>query len=279
MSSVMNHGKQRDKGIRLQKVLADYGLASRREAEGWITAGRITVNRRPAVLGDRVLTSDDILLDGRPVRRQRQKPQLTLLYNKPTGEVCTRSDPDGRPTVFGRLPRLTGQRWISVGRLDFNTAGLLLFTTDGELASRLMHPRYAIEREYAVRVHSRVDEAMLQRLRQGVMLDDGQASFNDVQPGYRRRYRGSDEELEDKASNEWYYVVLTEGRNREVRRLWESQGITVSRLKRVRFAHLLIPSRVSAGRWVTLSGANLQELYRRVELDTQKQARPRRPGR
>lgn len=274
-----NRTQEARKGVRLQKVLAELGLASRREAEHWIAAGRVTVNRRPAELGTRVLADDDLALDGKrlPRRRKDGTGQQTLLYNKPAGEICTRRDPEGRPTVFDRLPKLPNRRWISVGRLDFNTSGLLLLTTDGELASRLMHPRHALEREYAVRVHSRVDEEMLRRLREGVQLEDGEAKFTDIQPG-RRRNGGDDQPhpLRHQASNEWFYVVLMEGRNREVRRLWESQGVQVSRLKRVRFAHLLIPSRVSAGRWTEVTGQDLKRLYEQVSLPMPPRLKPGR---
>ena len=270
-------GEQQE-GVRLQKVLADMGIASRRQAEAWIVAGRLTINRRPAELGNRVLPSDDLALDGKrlPRRRKGEAQQQTLLYNKPTGELCTRHDPEGRPTVFDQLPKLPNRRWISVGRLDFNTSGLLLLTTDGELASRLMHPRYGIEREYAVRVHSKVDEEMLQRLRDGVQLEDGEAKFSDIQPGHRRKIGGLQESEEQKAANEWFYVVLMEGRNREVRRLWESQGIQVSRLKRVRFAHLFIPSKITAGRWTELEGKDLKLLYERVGLEVPERLKPTR---
>lgn len=265
-------------GVKLHKLLAELGLAgSRREAERWIAAGRVRVNRRKALLGARVSARDEVLLDGKPVsRRQKILPQLAILYNKPTGEICARRDPEGRRTVFDRLPHLAGQRWIAVGRLDFNTSGLLLFTTDGELANRLMHPRHAIEREYAIRVQGRVDEEMLSRLKTGVMLEDGEARFTDIQPGHRSKSGGE--------ANQWYYAVLTEGRNREVRRLWESEGAVVSRLKRVRFEQLLIPSRITAGRWTWLSEPDLRRLYSRVGLQVPKIAsqakggKGRRPG-
>lgn len=240
---------------KLQKVLASRGLGSRRTMEKWIEAGRVTVNGEKATLGDRVAEEDRIHVDGRPLGR-KTPPHRVTLYNKPTGEICSRNDPEGRPTVFDKLPKVKGRRWIAIGRLDFNTAGLLLFTTDGELANRLMHPSYNIEREYAVRVLGHVSDAKLERMRQGVMLEDGLAKFSDIQKGQ------SDED----SANQWYYVVLMEGRNREVRRLWESQGLTVSRLKRVRYGDFYIPSKVKAGQWIDLEPREVRELYRMVDL-------------
>jgi 23S rRNA pseudouridine2605 synthase len=179
-----------------------------------------------------------------------------LLYNKPTGEVCSRKDPEGRRTVFERLPKVKGGRWISIGRLDYNTSGLLLFTTDGELANALMHPSANIEREYLVRVKGDVAEEQLQAMLDGVLLDDGVARFTDIQPG-----RGDED-----SANHWFYVVLMEGRNREVRRLWESQGLVVSRLKRVRYGDLFIPSSVKKGQWQELGQAEVETLYRMAGL-------------
>jgi 23S rRNA pseudouridine2605 synthase len=211
--------------VRLQKALADAGLGSRREIERWIESGRVQLNGVVATLGQKVGPDDSVLVDGRPVRLVRNPAAAirVIAYNKPEGEICSRRDPEGRPTVFGALPRIRDARWVIVGRLDFNTSGLLLATDSGELAARLMHPGQQIEREYLVRVLGEVDAAMLARLRAGVALDDGMAAFDEVreQPG------GS-------GSNRWFSVVLREGRNREVRRLWESQGCKVSRLKRVR---------------------------------------------
>lgn len=236
---------------KLQKVLASRGLGSRRTMEKWIEAGRVTVNGKPATLGDRVSPDDRIHVDGKPLGR-KAPPHRVILYNKPTGEICSRDDPEGRPTVFDRLPKLRSQRWVAIGRLDFNTAGLLLFTTDGELANRLMHPSGSIEREYAVRVMGDVTDEKLQRMRDGVLLEDGLAQFSDIQKGR------SDED----SANQWYYVVLMEGRNREVRRLWESQELTVSRLKRVRYGDFYIPSKVKAGQWIELQPREVKELYR-----------------
>ena len=238
---------------KLQKVLAARGLGSRRGLERWIEAGRISVNGKIAKLGARVSGDDRILVDGRPISVKKVSHRF-LLYNKPEGEICTRDDPEGRPTVFDKLPKLKNQRWISVGRLDFNTAGLLLFTTDGELANKLMHPSSSIDREYAVRVLGGVSKDALDKMLEGVLLEDGIYKFSDIQEGKNV------EDVDGKA-NQWYYVVLMEGKNREVRRLWESQGYTVSRLKRVRFGSFFIPSAVKAGRFVDLKMKEIKELY------------------
>lgn len=246
--------RQRLPGEKLQKVLARTGLGSRREMERWIEAGRVTVNGKVATLGDRVDDKAKLAVDGRPLAAAPQQETRCILYHKPTGEVCSRSDPEGRRTVFDRLPKLKSGRWISIGRLDYNTSGLLLFTTDGELANALMHPSSNIEREYMVRVMGEVEEEMLQRMVEGVMLEDGMARFTDIQDG------GGD------GINHWYYVVLMEGRNREVRRLWESQGLTVSRLKRVRYGEVFIPSRVKQGQWVELERKEIKSLYRMASL-------------
>ena len=239
---------------KLQKVLARAGLGSRREMERWIEQGRLVVNGKVAKLGDRVDDRARIAVDGRPLDRAPAQETRCILYHKPTGEVCTRSDPQGRPTVFQRLPNLKSGRWISIGRLDFNTSGVLLFTTDGELANALMHPSSNIEREYMVRVMGNVQPEMLQHMTEGVMLEDGVARFTDIQDG------GGD------GINHWFYVVLMEGRNREVRRLWESQGLTVSRLKRVRYGEVFIPSKVKQGQWVELPPKEIKSLYRMANL-------------
>ena len=238
---------------KLQKVLASRGLGSRRELERWIEAGRISVNGKIANLGARVSDEDRILVDGRPVSVKKVSHRF-LLYNKPEGEICTRDDPESRPTVFDKLPKLKNQRWISVGRLDFNTAGLLLFTTDGQLANKLMHPSSNIDREYAVRVLGDVSKDALDKMLKGVLLEDGIYRFSDIQ-------KGKNVENVDGKANRWYYVVLMEGKNREVRRLWESQGYTVSRLKRVRFGSFFIPSAVKAGKFVDLKMKEIKELY------------------
>ncbi|QFU75322.1 rRNA pseudouridine synthase [Halioglobus maricola] len=248
-------------GEKLQKVLARTGIGSRREMERWIEAGRILVNGKVARLGDRVIDRDRISVDGRPLDRAPAQETRCILYHKPTGEVSSRKDPQGRRTVFERLPKLKAGRWISIGRLDYNTSGLLLFTTDGDLANSLMHPSSNIEREYMVRVMGEWDEAMLSRLLEGVMLDDGVARFTDIQDG------GGD------GINHWFYVVIMEGRNREVRRLWESQGLTVSRLKRVRYGDVFIPSKVKQGQWVELHSKEVKSLYRLAGMELKDQKR------
>lgn len=235
---------------KLQKVLARAGLGSRREIEKWIAEGRIAINGKPAKLGDRIDLNVNITIDNRPVilRPQQMAKQRVIIYHKPEGEVCTRSDPEGRPTVFENLPRLRNQRWIAVGRLDITTSGLLLFTTDGELANRLMHPSSEIEREYAVRILGTVDNEMLKRLQKGVQLEDGMAAFTDIKDA-----GGS-------GANHWYHVTLKEGRNREVRRLWESQDVKVSRLIRVRFGNIQLPRLLRPGRSQDLDEQQLTEL-------------------
>jgi 23S rRNA pseudouridine2605 synthase len=223
-------------------VLAAAGLGSRREIEGWIAAGRIRVNGATAKLGDRAGPADAVELDGnrielRPVAAQ---PRV-LLYHKPEGEMVTRSDPGGRPTVFERLPAVPGGKWVAVGRLDINTAGLLLLTDSGDLANRLMHPRYEVEREYAVRVLGELKAEERRRLLEGVALEDGTARFDRLEPS------GAAEGV-----NRWYRVVLREGRNREVRRLFEAVGRKVSRLLRVRYGPISLPRELRPGRWVEL---------------------------
>jgi len=242
------------KDEKLQKVLARAGLGSRREMEKWISDGRVKLDGRIAELGDRVCDNAVIEVDGQSLSRAPAEAVRCLLYHKPTGEVCTRKDPEGRRTVFERLPKVKGGRWISIGRLDYNTSGLLLFTTDGELANALMHPSAVIEREYMVRVMGEWDADTLKGLIKGVELDDGFARFTDIQDG------GGD------GINHWFYVVLMEGRNREVRRLWESQGLTVSRLKRVRYGDVFIPSKVKQGKWMELGQSDVDVLYAMANL-------------
>ncbi len=254
--------KKTDTPERLQKVLAAAGHGSRREIERWIESGRIQVNGRRAQLGDRVTGSDKIEIDGRRVDHQTTQSYVrVLLYNKPEGEICSRSDPEGRPTVFDRLPPLKGERWVAVGRLDFNTSGLLLFTNDGGLANKLMHPSSNIDREYSVRVYGNVDEDMLQRLKEGILLDDGVARFSDIVPG------------QAKGANRWFTVTLMEGRNREVRRLWESQQVEVNRLKRVRFGPVFLPSYTLPGEWLELEHSAVADLCWQAGLPEP----PRRP--
>lgn len=245
-------------GEKLQKVLARAGFGSRRDMEKWISEGRLTVNNVIAQLGDRVGEDDKVLLNGEPIeiRGAEERQTRVLVYNKPEGEICTARDPEGRPTVFDRLPRLRGERWIAVGRLDFNTSGLLLFTTDGELANALMHPSSTIDREYLCRVMGEVTEEKLALLREGVMLDDGMARFNDITEG-----GGSDSSI-----NRWFYVCLMEGRNREVRRLWESQELKVNRLKRVRYGPVFLPAKVKQGQWMDLPPEEIRGLYERAGL-------------
>jgi 23S rRNA pseudouridine2605 synthase len=226
-------------GERLQKLLANAGLGSRRQLEGLIAEGRVKVNGKAAKLGDRARPDDRIEVDGRPVaaRKLAVNERYVILYNKPEGELVTRHDPEGRKTVFSRLPRLPSGRWIAVGRLDINSAGLLLFTNDGELANQLMHPRASIEREYAVRINGEVTDEMVRQLVSGVELDDGPARFEDVV------------ESGGQGTNRWFHLVIMEGRKREVRRLWEAVGATVSRLKRVRYGPIILDSRVKVGQW------------------------------
>lgn len=241
---------------KLQKVLARAGFGSRRELEKWISDGRVTVNGRPARLGDRVSEEDRITVDGKKVQlsSRKQLAPRVLLYNKPEGEVCSRKDTEGRPTVYDRLPDVHHARWVAVGRLDINTAGLLLFTTDGELANRLMHPSANIDREYAVRVKGEVTDEMLEAMRKGVELDGHVCRFTDIQ------YFGGE------GVNHWYHVVIMEGRNREVRRIWESFGVQVSRLKRVRYGPAFIPSQVRKGQFYEYTPKEVAGLYELVGL-------------
>jgi len=228
---------------KVQKVLARAGKGSRREMETMISEGRVSIDGKVAFLGDRITGTEQIRLDGHHVKLTAQDEDIcrVLVYNKPEGEMCTRKDPEGRPTVFDRLPPLETGRWVAVGRLDINTSGMLLFTTDGELANRLMHPSQKVEREYAVRVFGEINEAMLQRLRAGVTLEDGPARFQKI------TYRGGE------GRNHWFHVVLSEGRNREVRRLWESQEVQVSRLIRVRYGDMEMQRQLPMGGWRELA--------------------------
>ena len=241
---------------KLQKVLARAGFGSRREIENWIIRGRIRVNGKVAVIGDRVDDKDKILVDGKKLASQKKikRKRRVILYNKPENEICTRKDPEGRPTVFDKLPPLKHGRWVSVGRLDINTSGLLLFTTDGELANQLAHPSSMIEREYAVRVMGEVTPAMIQNMHEGVIIDDDFCRFTDIQ-----FYAGE-------GINQWYHVVLFGGKNREVRRLWESQGLKVSRLKRVRFGSNFIPSSVRRGQFIELSKNEIEKLIKSIKV-------------
>lgn len=235
---------------KIQKVLARVGLGSRRAMEDWIEAGRISVNGKVAQLGDRVEEGDELRVDGRIISFTAEEESIrrVILYYKPEGEVCTRTDPQGRPTVFDALPKLKDQRWVAIGRLDINSQGLILFTTDGDLANRLMHPSSNIEREYAVRVHGTVSEDTLERLKTGVMLIDGEAHFDEIV------------DAGGEGTNHWYHVVLREGRKREVRRMWETQGVQVSRLIRVRYGNILLPRNLKVGRFIELDKAVIDQL-------------------
>jgi len=235
---------------RVQKVLANAGLASRRQLEEWIKSGRVKINGKLAVLGDSVENGDKVYLDGRRVNFNiaDNKTRRVLVYHKKEGEVCTRSDPEGRPTIFANLPPIKADRWVTVGRLDINTSGLLLCTNDGDLAHKLMHPSYEVPREYAVRVRGEVTPEIMKMLKKGVLLDDGIAKFNDI------TFSGGENQ------NRWYHVVLLEGRNREVRRLFESQGLTVNRLKRVRFGTIVLTQKVRQGKFVELTEKDIQSL-------------------
>jgi len=245
---------------KLQKLLATVGLGSRRELEKWISAGRVSVNGSTAKLGDRAEADDRILVDGRPIKIVTDDSPRVLMYSKPEGEVSTTTDPEGRPTVFDGLPRLSRGRWIAIGRLDINTSGLLLFTTHGELANRLMHPSYEVKREYMVRIHGEVNEAMIARLTEGVILEDGLAKFQTVKAQHAR---SNDEHI---SSNQWFRIILAEGRTREVRRLWESQGVEVNRLKRISYGPIELPSFVRRSEFIELDPKQVISLFRAVSL-------------
>lgn len=234
---------------KVQKVLANLGIASRRKIEKWITEGRISVNDAVAKIGQRVSEHDVIRFDGRVVRRHTEKiPTRVLLYNKPEGEICSREDPEARASVFDNLPRIHRARWINVGRLDLNSSGLLLFTNNGELAHRLMHPSRQIEREYAARVLGEVNDASAVRLTHSIELEDGKARFEHIQA------TGGD------GANRWYHVVVMEGRNRLVRRLFEAVGHPVNRLIRVRFGPIILPRSLPQGKWLELMTEEIEQL-------------------
>lgn len=227
-----------DDAPKLHKVLAEAGLGSRRDMEELIVAGRVSVNGEPAHIGQRILPSDQVRINGKLIqRRVSKRPPRVLVYHKPAGEIVSHDDPDGRPSVFERLPTMKAGKWLAVGRLDFNTEGLLLFTTSGDLANRLMHPRYGIDREYAVRTLGELEEGMRQKLLAGIELEDGLAQFSRVADG------GGE------GVNKWYRVTIGEGRNREVRRMFEAIGLTVSRLIRTRYGALVLPPNLKRGRW------------------------------
>lgn len=253
--------------IRLQKLLADLGQGSRRQIEQWIAAGRLTINGAVAQLGDKATAADAIALDGERLRFDRHESAARVLaYHKPDGEISTRKDPEGRQTVFERLPPLQSGRWIAIGRLDLTTSGILLFTTDGALANALMHPSHGVEREYAVRVLGEVERPVLDQLRTGVKLDDGLARFEAIADA-----GGS-------GANRWYHVILKEGRNHEVKRLWESQGFNVSRLIRVRYGPIELGRTLKAGHWRELDDTELRSLYAAAGLPAPRRQHPRGGG-
>ena len=244
---------------RLQKALARAGYGSRRMLEVAITEGRVSVNGTTALLGAKIEKEDKVVFDGKPVPTAKlfEEARLVIAYHKPEGEVCTRSDPEGRPTIFDRLPKIAQGRWIAVGRLDINTSGLILLTTDGELANRLMHPSSGVDREYLARIHGDVTQEQIERLIDGVILDDGPARFTDIV---------RHPEADQGRRNNWFYVALMEGRNREVRRLWESQGLQVNRLKRVRYGCIFLPSFLKQGHFVELGQKEVDDLSKLVGL-------------
>jgi 23S rRNA pseudouridine2605 synthase len=250
---------------RIQKVLAQLGLGSRRQIENWIREGRVRINGHIITLGTCLNPTDRLSVDGRQIRLPVAGETVetrVLIYHKKVGVICTRDDPEGRPTVFADLPRMREGRWIAVGRLDINSSGLLLFTNNGELANRLMHPSYEIDREYAVRVLGEVSPETLERVKTGVMLDDGLTKFDSIADA-----GGS-------GANHWYHVVLKEGRNREVRRIWEAVGHKVSRLHRVRYGSIALPRSVRPGKVERLPPESVEALMAAVGI--RGQARPKR---
>ena len=243
-------GEEKIHGEKLQKVMAQAGFGSRRMMEEWIAEGRVSVNGEPVSLGMRVMAGDLVKAGGRTIRvGERENATRILLYHKPEGEIVSRDDPEKRTSVFDKLPRLRNQKWVAIGRLDFNTSGLLIFTTSGELANRLMHPRFEVEREYAVRVQGTMtEEQMTKVLKDGVALDDGLVKF---------------EKLEDEGGegfNHWYRVMLKEGRNRIVRRTFDALGLPVSRLMRVRFGIINMPPRLKRGMTAELGGGEVRQV-------------------
>ena len=254
MSSRSSSPKPEPGGERVQKVLARTGLASRREIDRLILSGRVVIDGRPAVPGDRLTGSERVRIDGRLIRLPGPaQAQQVLACHKQVGQVTARRDPEGRPTVFDELPRPRAGRWIVIGRLDINTSGLLLFTTDGELAHRMMHPRYEIEREYAVRIRGELNDAQISLLLAGIELEDGPARFEFLQPGGGGK------------SNSWYQVGLREGKNREVRRLFEALGVSVSRLIRTRYGPVSL-GRMQRGSHRELDAAEIRQLEAAVGL-------------
>lgn len=260
-SSADKNDKMNEQGEKLQKVLAQAGVGSRREMEEWIAAGRVTVNGEPATVGMRVFEGDLLRTDKRTVHVKAQadkEPPRVLLYHKQEGEIVSRDDPENRTNVFEKLPTLRGMKWIAIGRLDFNTSGLLIFTTSGELANRLMHPRFEVEREYAVRVQGQMTpEQMRQMTKEGIELEDGNVKF---------------EKLTDEGGegfNHWYRLVLKEGRNRVVRRTFEALGLTISRLMRVRFGIINLPPSIKRGKMAELGSGEVQMILDWVGISSQ----------
>jgi 23S rRNA pseudouridine2605 synthase len=247
---------------KLHKVLAEAGMGSRRDMEELIVAGRVSVNGEPAHIGQRIMPTDQVRINGKPVKRKlASKPPRILLYHKPTGEIVSHADPEGRPSVFDNLPPMKTAKWLAVGRLDFNTEGLLLLTTSGDLANRFMHPRYSVEREYAVRVVGELAEGMRQKLLSGVELEDGPANFLRIRDG------GGE------GTNHWYHVALAEGRNREVRRMFEAAGLMVSRLIRTRHGPIALPKGLKRGRWEELEDNEVRGLLASVGLKAPEEER------
>ena len=245
-----------DDAPKLHKVLAEVGLGSRRDMEELIIAGRVSVNGEPAHIGQRILPTDQVRINGKLLQRKiTKRPPRVLIYHKPAGEIVSADDPEGRPSVFDRLPSIKMGKWLAVGRLDFNTEGLLLFTTSGDLANRLMHPRYNIEREYAVRTLGELEEGMRQKLLAGVELEDGLGQFSRIIDG------GGE------GANRWYRVIINEGRNREVRRMFEAVGLTVSRLIRTRYGAMLLPKGLKRGRWDELEENAVRDLLKLCGLE------------
>jgi 23S rRNA pseudouridine2605 synthase len=256
-----------DDAPKLHKVLAEAGLGSRRDMEELIVAGRVSVNGEPAHIGQRILPTDQVRINGKPIMRKvSKKPPRVLIYHKPAGEIVSTNDPEGRASVFESLPTMKVGKWLAVGRLDYNTEGLLLFTTSGDLANRLMHPRYGIEREYAVRTLGELEEGMRQRLLAGVELEDGLAQFSKITDG------GGE------GVNKWYRVIIGEGRNREVRRMFEAVGLTVSRLIRTRYGAMTLPANLKRGRWEELEEDAVRALLKLSGLEKAGGDKPATPG-
>ncbi len=252
-------------GEKLQKILARGGFGSRREVEKLIAEGLVKVNGKVATLGDRAFTTDTIKVRDQQVRETRlaTQPTQVILYNKPEGQVCSRKDEKGRETIFEHLPRIINSRWVSVGRLDINTSGLLVLTNNGELANRMMHPSYEMEREYSVRVFGEVSDDIIKQLKKGVKLEDGWAKFERVDKIPQQ---------EEDSINQWYRVIIKEGRNREVRRIWESQGVQVSRLVRTRYGIFDLPRTLRRGKTEALTWKQINQLLKSVGLP--EEARP-----